>query len=129
MDKVALDGRKRQLLALPVEQRTMNAQVRLQWIADLTSGRFKQAQGLLRRLGSDNEGRPGYCCLGVLAKRSGAVLWKMTHSQRQTSVLFADWSGGLSADAQNEFASANDAGATFEQIATLIRDCIVGAAP
>lgn len=50
----------------------MKRELRDAWIADLTSGNFAQATGVLYRSDDPEEG--GYCCLGVLvcsAKRLG----------------------------------------------------------
>ena len=42
----------------------MNKDIRDRWIAALRSGKYKRGAGMLRRKSQD--GRDGFCCLGVL---------------------------------------------------------------
>ncbi|NBQ68164.1 MAG: hypothetical protein EBU46_04735, partial [Nitrosomonadaceae bacterium] len=42
----------------------MKAEIKQRWLNALRSGKYKQGEGSLRQL--DNEGKPQYCCLGVL---------------------------------------------------------------
>lgn len=45
----------------------MNQRVKKAWLAALRSRKYKQAQGMLREVDYDKEGKVvGYCCLGVL---------------------------------------------------------------
>lgn len=46
---------------------------RLEWIAALESGKYKQAPGTLRDIKTD-----GYCCLGVLCDILDSSLWEVS---------------------------------------------------
>lgn len=52
----------------------MNAEMKAKWLEALRSGKFSQAQGILKV--NPLNGEPGYCCLGVLCEISGYGTWK-----------------------------------------------------
>lgn len=47
----------------------MTPDLRARWVAALRSGEYRQARGRLCL--TDDQGRPAYCCLGVLARVAG----------------------------------------------------------
>ena len=53
----------------------MKQEIKQQWITALRSGNYPQGRGYLRRI--DDDGKEGYCCLGVLcelAVNAGVIL-------------------------------------------------------
>ena len=53
----------------------MNKKLKAAWIKALKSGRYKQARDALKEESAVPHGKPGYCCLGVLATISKAGKW------------------------------------------------------
>lgn len=51
----------------------MNPEFKAKWLAALRGGEYQQAQGALRRV---EEGKVGYCCLGVACEISGKGRWR-----------------------------------------------------
>lgn len=123
-------------------------EVREAWAAALESGEYEQGMGKLCRV--DDEGNRTYCCLGVLTEMyrlaGGAVLWKSSESQGilASSVIngyeeeenylvgrVQRWAGLFShigwyqkdgdMRGSDTLANRNDNGATFEEIAEIIR--------
>jgi hypothetical protein len=103
------------------KQRTQR--IKAEWVAALRSGRYNQGQSQLRYL-QEEDGSAKFCCLGVLCD-----LYAREHDQRgfwpiHTGYKYAPqavrrWLDPTSFAA---FAKANDAGKTFEQIATMIEE-------
>lgn len=112
------------------------------WLAALRSGDFQQCRGSMMKV---DEGQPGFCCLGVLAKVADADESEMARgtpsrrfldSARIEFVTEGPKSNGLmdSADAGNPYlppiqnfaTCANDGGRTFAEIADAIEACSEG---
>lgn len=49
----------------------MNATIKVQWLSDLRSEKYKQGRSVLKRTWHDGEVR--HCCLGVLAEQAVAA--------------------------------------------------------
>lgn len=124
----------------------MNRDIKAAWVTALRSGEFKQGRGAL--FGSDDQGNPSYCCLGVLSKlavdagivemdptsrigngchrfgRSGSDGFSGTYSYLPVDVQhWADVNGDPEATIGGEtkfLSQHNDHGATFTQIAEAI---------
>jgi hypothetical protein len=112
----------------------MNAEIKAQWIAALSSGKYKQTASILHN-------KLGFCCLGVLCDIKDSNWTKQLHSPNfyygntfELSVLpptVQEWSGiynktgGIDLvnrdDDQETLASLNDSGFTFDQIADVIQ--------
>ena len=116
----------------------MNSKIKTKWLTALRSGKYKQAQGRLKR-------KDAYCCLGVLcdlAAEQGKGAWKMSMFSTDRSGLatnmilppdIADWAGLSQTDPKinldgieaGEYTTStisflNDQGWTFDQIADII---------
>ena len=93
------------------------------WCSALRSDDYVQTQGYMRRT-EDGIGCVGYCCLGVLEEqrvKAGIVKKfqrKRGHEEMPTQACLT-WAG-LPYKATQQFAEANDDGATFKDIAMLI---------
>ena len=66
----------------------MNQEIKERWVADLRSGQYKQGKGVLRTpdiaLGERKDGKPRFCCLGVLCEQAaaaGIIRWTGTGYQ------------------------------------------------
>ena len=116
------------------------AEHRRLWVEALESGDYKQTTG---RLHDDD----GYCCLGVACEISGLVTWDQPAEARHYNAIYdpetgdfstvalplrvAKWLGlsGLDGDFHSDthsyilesLANINDGGASFADIAALIR--------
>lgn len=106
----------------------LNLEVKAKWLAALRSGEYKQGRGFLQRDGK-------FCCLGVLCdlhdKETGGEGWKSNNScvksyqgaQYMAPLTVARWAGieaDLSRDSVYLWASLNDEGKTFAEIADII---------
>lgn len=111
----------------------------LQWIKALRSGRYCQAQGMLKGESLDNENKVGYCCLGVankacrLNEKSETALNSTYrklglrgHSGKLAGSVYYDLPDGRGQVGFSNLAAANDSkafngrGLSFEDIADLI---------
>lgn len=123
----------------------MNKEIKTQWLAALRSGEYQQGKGSLR--GKNNE----FCCLGVLcdiAVKNGVIpeprlvkgstvyqyggigeLFETLHLPKTVQ----EWAELPNSNPRVEsktlfrggtLAYLNDQGATFEQIADLIEECL-----
>ena len=112
----------------------MNPDIKVRWVEALRSGRYEQARGVLRKQ-IDDQGRVGYCCLGVLCDLYvglGVGHWGV--SNYDGSVSFRTEGGsasiyppaeaavhaGLDNHDMQDLAFMNDEGATFAEIANKI---------
>lgn len=106
----------------------MNPEVKALWVADLRSGKHKQAQGVLRR-------DDAFCCLGRLCdlhqQAHPNIVWSnhpncYSEYQDCSTVLPIDviaWSGlngGNPRASMSTLSALNDSGKTFAQIADVI---------
>ena len=97
------------------------------WVEALRSGKYQQAQGMLRDNGA-------YCCLGVVCELSKLGKWDddryvvgkwRLNGELETPVrewigLYCDAGTYDPAEANASLAEQNDTGATFSEIADLI---------
>jgi hypothetical protein len=91
----------------------MNKTIKAKWVKALRSGKYRQAQDVLR---SDSG---AYCCLGVLR----SVMHKGSSLKKgDEEYLHPDHKkeAGLSYKQQGQLATMNDEGKTFSQIADYI---------
>lgn len=126
----------------------MNPEIKALWLTELRSGKYEQVKSSLRN--TDEEGRVGYCCLGVLcelAEQAGVVTRtdpddigdsRYQGADRKgarfniTSTTYLpdaviEWSGLGTDDGDipgttESLASLNDHGSTFEEIADVIEE-------
>ena len=103
----------------------MKNEVKEKWVAALRSGQYAQCKGKLRTAGN------AYCCLGVLADVVEPSKW---HAQpSQWGEINHEWQDGdtmrnIAAECDVprrllcELAKKNDAGESFEAIASYIED-------
>lgn len=95
------------------------------WAQALESGEYEQAQGRLSKEGC-------YCCLGVLAHmrgqldKKGRFLGSPYYEQNLLMGGAQDYY--LSYETQEGLADRNDNGASFKEIATYIREELIGGA-
>ncbi|HET6917238.1 MAG TPA: hypothetical protein VFH56_14185 [Acidimicrobiales bacterium] len=98
-------------------------QHRAEWVAALRSGKYPQTKGRLRA-------PEGYCCLGVATELAGC---KGAWCELDGAYCYGDFDAGMPPEAQewlgvsdilpdsgrygDNYASLNDAGASFEEIA------------
>lgn len=122
----------------------MNAEVKDKWIAALESGEYVQGTGLLNYKKIADE-TPKLCCLGVLCELAVAEgittsakknwtegdSWETVYGDSWASAYLPpeviEWSGlpdhtGTLAGATRNLAQLNDQGATFADIAEVIRE-------
>ena len=105
----------------------MEASLKAKWIEALRSGKYKQAQSVLRH----NDGS-GYCCLGVLCDISGQGEWDngdfvtkerdgtLTTSLKRGVSFYHAGMFGLKSSAPRYLMQANDIGISFPAIADWI---------
>lgn len=109
-----------------------------EWLKRLHSGDYKQGQGMLKIIGNEHTGepleKPLHCCLGVLGEilcEAGKMsqteddvythFWKTYDAEGSETAFDALLPVELiNSDAQNQLASANDAGKSFAEIALMI---------
>jgi len=107
----------------------MNAQWKKKWVDALRSGDFEQGNGLLRRVLPGKT--PQYCCLGVLCHVINPSGWGNSHWGGQaTNALPVEACKLAELSSANppvtiknktwSLAEHNDAGVTFDEIATAI---------
>ena len=116
---------------------TMDPDIKSKWVADLTSGEYKQGRRWLRDKGDQ------YCCLGVLcdqySRATGkpwvrdcdAPIYKFMGALSSLPGEVAAWAGvardceasvWLDAGRSDSLASLNDQGMPFAEIAKLIEE-------
>ena len=105
----------------------MKQEVKEQWLKALRSGEYKQTRTQLKL---DSFGRVSYCCLGVLCDISGVNSWYGVYYGSEGFFLpgeVADWAEltPMEREAMASFATLNDTGSTFEEIADAIETRIV----
>ncbi len=136
--KIRRRARRKQLAVRRDQLRTalkasgnMDADVKKVWVKALRSGEYNKGKGTMCRV--DNKGGYSFCCLGVLADESIDTDWHRLDSTNHrlgrdgaSSSLTGDQREkvGLSADAQDELAVANDLGLRFSTIADAIEECL-----
>jgi hypothetical protein len=94
---------------------------RAEWIEALRSGRYRQAEGVLK----DEDG--AFCCLGVACDLAGVDLdlpYLATTQFEQVGAgqLYTDL--GLHYNDCNDLAELNDSGAPFTEIASAIEELV-----
>lgn len=103
----------------------MNAEIKTKWLEALRSGKYKQAQGVLRT--ADNT----FCCLGVLCDIMYPDNWGnvLQHSVEFKYLSNRHFTGlpigireeaNLSATSEGNLVCMNDTGKSFEKIADYI---------
>lgn len=112
----------------------MNPTIKVQWLSDLRSGKYKQGCNVLKRTWHDGEVK--HCCLGVLAEQAVAAEIVKAEIEQWASYSnttidgdvcalspkLLEWSG-LNIKAENELIGFNDNdGATFAEIADWIEE-------
>lgn len=107
----------------------MNQVVKAAWVKALRSGEYLQTTGRLRR---EQEGKPHYCCLGVLCDISGLGQWTPNRGNGYTTTELEDFAtlphrvqewAELSPDVRGELVGMNDASQeTFNTIADFIEE-------
>jgi hypothetical protein len=103
------------------------------WVKALTSGKYKQAKGTLRRTveNYDDEEYCGHCCLGVLAEINKCNAIDICHYLSYTMTRDLGLHNGrgerrdgkrvqLCGSEYSDLAHANDAGVPFQYIAEYI---------
>ena len=111
---------------------SMNADIKQRWVEALRSGQYKQGQGCLR---TNN----AYCCLGVLCELHRQDFPDKGWQQAKAPILMlgyiskytahypprevSDWAS-LTPSAYELLATANDSGADFPTIASLIEEML-----
>jgi len=95
----------------------MNRQIKAKWIAALRSGKYEQTQDVMRRK-LDN-GKSGYCCLGVLGSIRGASDSSLSRTGGKLS--HPAISKLLPLKTRETLAEKNDNGWSFKRIATWIQ--------
>jgi hypothetical protein len=131
----------------------VNPRVRQLWVDALRSGRFRQGQGILTRVGVDPDGvtpRPSHCCLGVLcqlAVEAGVALPVTVHPNLSGPIktvsydgsfhylpdVVTEWAGLSQTDPEvndhvqggtSSLSSLNDRGESFDAIADAIEESL-----
>lgn len=109
-----------------------------EWLKRLRSGDYEQGQGMLKIIGNEDTGepleKPLHCCLGVL----GEILCETGQMEQINNESYTDFYKTFDAEsaetaydallpvefinseAQQQLASANDAGKSFAEIALMI---------
>lgn len=111
---------------------SMNADIKQRWVEALRSGQYKQGQGCLKQ-------NDAYCCLGVLCELHrqdfpGKGWQRKNQHGGQFSYISRDavnyppeemsaWTG-LNPSVYDLLADANDSGADFPTIASLIEEML-----
>lgn len=90
----------------------MDKELKAKWVKALTSGRYKQGKGALKRDG-------GYCCLGVLREVTPLNYGPKGNSNWFLSDKEVD-ACGLTKHIQRRLAKLNDDEVPFDMIASLI---------
>ncbi len=105
----------------------MKKDLKEKWVAALRSGKYLQADGALRKI--RNDGKQGYCCLGVLCEISGIGKWVDGGYYGTYDVGNRTLSGtlegalskfGFTQRTQLQLVNMNDGGADFAEIADYI---------
>lgn len=106
----------------------MDKRIKNRWIKRLLSGKYLQARNALKKTRSD--GKVGYCCLGVLEEmyrehRKMYPLrvdgWESLLSNEAAKWAGVTCGGGLSFKSGDNLVEKNDKGASFKQIAGIIK--------
>ncbi len=92
---------------------SMDRKLRDKWLKALRSGKFRQAQGRLRRV-DRKTGEESFCCLGVLGTCSGA-----SKETLRSKEMYGN-SCGLNNNQTRKLSTMNDTGQSFEQISNWI---------
>lgn len=111
---------------------SMKADIKQRWVEALRSGQYKQGRGFLKR-------NNAYCCLGVLCElhrqdfpnkgwqlnnqHGGQFSYSLRNAVNYPPEEVSDWAG-LGPSVYNLLADANDSGADFPTIASLIEEML-----
>ena len=106
----------------------MKPEIKKRWLEALRSGKYTQARGYMKQDGS-------HCCLGVLsdlyAKEQGILITDLYHNGAggigATACVHdavTKWAGLKDEGALSQFASMNDNGSSFEEIAAVIETTV-----
>jgi hypothetical protein len=103
----------------------MKELVMKKWVKALRSGKYKQFKGGLK--GKTEEGKLGYCCLGVLCRVVGSPTLSRLGADLPRDIVcekagLSNWNPEVNyLDTGRRFLSSlNDEGITFKEIADLI---------
>jgi len=91
----------------------MNKTIKAKWVAALRSGKYKRAEGVMRKGTASNP--EGFCCLGVLCDVVGQKRFKAQSTFSNPAINHL-----LPHNVRQRLGYMNDGGKTFKEIANYI---------
>lgn len=112
----------------------MDQEMKAKWVKALRSGKYTQTAGALySNVSILNKEKPGYCCLGVLARVNGVEDTYLQHCAKLDDISdicpaakdSTEWLGpwedhSIAFSTQSQLAFMNDSGKSFAEIADWI---------